>query len=500
MPNTFSKVFHQAVYETGLRAEMSYPHDTPHPAAPFSKPRFETYEEADRYLAGFVNHERLLHTVRRTDDLFGLTRIHRLLERMENPQLGLKGIHLAGTKGKGSTAIFAEAILRAQGVKTGLFTSPHLVDKEERIQVAGRAIGKKEFLEWMNRLRPALAELADSPQPPTFFDILTTMMFLHFRKQAVEAVVLEVGLGGRLDSTNVFQADACVITTLGLDHTEQLGHTLASIAAEKAGIIKNTAPVVSHPQEPEARLVLEEKCLTMGAPLAWVGEQVRIEPDTTGRSAPFSVRTPRACYAGLTLSALGGHQRVNAAAAIAVVETFLEKVQGRLPDPEKVRKALFRTCPPGRIELLAQEPLLVVDGAHNPLAMESLLATLKEEFRFEKLHVVFACARDKDIRGMLSLLTRTADRWTLTAFDFPRIEHPAAIEAWLTKINPGANICVAADPEAALENAYARSGPRDCILCCGSFYLAGEILKRMNVRFASGQRLQARWPRGEEEI
>ena len=442
---------------------------------------FETYDDAEEYLAEFTDYERMVKAAKVPDDLFDLSRIQALLQKVGDPHLDLHGIHLAGTKGKGSTAVFIEAILRAHGLKTGLFTSPHLIEKEERFRVAGRLLRKEEFLQWMNVLRPFLMMLKDTPQPPTFFDILTTVGFLHFRYQGVEAAVMEVGLGGRLDSTNVFVPDTCVITRLGLDHTEKLGNSLSQIAAEKAGIIKPSTPVISHPQEPEARAILEARCLELSAPLFRVGEQIRIEESGRENSGVFSVYTPHARYPGLSLSALGSHQRINAGAAIAATELFMQKRKGVLPEPDRVREALAATRQPGRIDVLATEPYLVADGAHNPVAVEVLMKTVLEELRFRDLHILFACSKDKDVRAMVEQLAPFARRWTLTSFDFPRIEDPERIREILMDVRPGSDIRITFDPGEGLDDAYRRSGKEDCILCCGSFYLIGEIFKRIPV-------------------
>ena len=458
---------------------MSLPPDA-NPSEPLcSRDRFETYEDAEAFLSTFTDYERMVKSAKAAEDLFDLSRIQTLLARVGDPHLALHGIHVAGTKGKGSTAIFAESILGAHGIRTGLFTSPHLISKEERIQVSGRLISKGEFLAWMNVLRPSLMELKDGARPPTFFDIITTVGFLHFRQAGVQGAVLEVGLGGRLDSTNVFSPDVCVITRLGLDHTEKLGDSLDKIAAEKAGIIKPGIPVISHPQEPEARAVLEGRCREVGAPLFWVGDGIRIEEDGGSPVPPFQVLTPLGRYPGISLSALGRHQRVNAAAALGAVEIFLKKRHGFPPDPERVREALARSRPPGRIEVLGRNPLFVVDGAHNPMAIEVLLRTVREELRFRDLHVVFACSKDKDVRGMLCQMVSRVDRWTLPAFDFPRLESPETLREILMEIEPAGRPRVADNPREALEDAFRRSGSEDCILCCGSFYLVGEILKLM---------------------
>lgn len=441
--------------------------------------RFETYQDAEDYLNTFTDYERMERGVEYPEDLFDLRRIEGLLERVGNPHVGLSGIHVAGTKGKGSTALFVEAILRGHGLTTGLFTSPHLLTKEERIQVSGEMLKPEEFLGWMNHLRPALVSLQDSSMPPTFFDIMTTVGLLHFRSRSVEAAILETGLGGRLDSTNVFLPDVCILTRMGLDHTEKLGNTLDLIAAEKAGIIKPSRPVVAQAQVPEARFVVEHKCLETGSPISWLGEDVRIEADQGPDHGAFSVRTPEGLYTGLTLSVLGRHQQMNAATAIAAVEIFLGQREGVSLEPDRVREALARTRLPGRIEVLSEAPLLVVDGAHNSVAVEVLLETVREGLSYQDLHVLFACSKDKDVREMLALVAPVAKRWTFTRFDFPRIEEPERLREILEEVSPGAESRVIRDVAEALDDARRRSGARDCILCCGSFYLVGEIFKQI---------------------
>lgn len=445
-----------------------------------NEPSFRTYEEAERYLAEFTDYERMVKGTHYPDDLFDLRRIEELLKRVGDPHRQLRGLHIAGTKGKGSTAVFADVLLRAHGLVSGLYTSPHLVDKEERIQVQGEPLRKREFLAWMNVLGPSLKALKDSALAPTFFDIMTTVCFLHFRSRGVEASVLEVGLGGRLDSTNVFVPQVCLITRLGMDHMEKLGNTLASIAAEKAGIVKKNVPVVSLAQEPEAEAVLRARCAQMEAPLYWVGDEIRVEEDQKVGKRAFCVRTPGGVYPALELAVLGRHQRLNAAAAIAGVELFLNRSGKRPLESDRVRRALRQVRIPGRIDVLGTNPLWVVDGAHNPLSIETLIRTVRGELEFQDLHVLFACSRDKPIREMLALLAPETRRWTLTGFDFPRIEDPEIVRQWLDEIDPGAACTVTRSPDEALKDAFARSGPKDCILCCGSFYLVGEIFKRVD--------------------
>ena len=447
--------------------------------SPSPEEQFASYQDAEDYLNSFTDYERMERGSTYPEDLFDLRRIEGLLERVGNPERDLSGIHIAGTKGKGSTALFAEAILRAHGLTTGLFTSPHLLVMEERIQVSGENLRPEEFLGWMNVLRPSLMALKDSTLPPTFFDILTTVGLLHFRSRGVDAAVLEVGLGGRLDSTNVFRPDACVLTRIGLDHTEKLGNTLDRIAAEKAGIIKGSCPVIACPQEAEARAVLERRCLATDSPLLWVDEEIRIAEEEGAASKLFSVQTPRREYPGLSLSVLGRHQRRNAAAAIAAAEIFLAQKKAIPLDPDLLRQAVAGTRLPCRIEVLSREPWVIVDGAHNPVSVEVLLHTVREEIDYRDLHVLFACSQDKDARGMLALLAPAARSWTFTRVDFPRIEAPETLQEILEELNPDAVSRVIPSPVEALEDTCRRSGSRDCILCCGSFYLAGEIFKQI---------------------
>jgi dihydrofolate synthase/folylpolyglutamate synthase len=329
----------------------------------------------------------------------------------------------------------------------------------------------------MNHMGPALLSLQDTPMPPTFFDIMTTVAFLQFRSRGVEAAIVEVGLGGRLDSTNVFLPDVCVLTRMGLDHTEKLGDTLDLIAAEKAGIVKSSRPVVAQEQAPEARVVVERKCRETGSALSWLGEDVRIEAEEGHGAGAFSVGTAEGRYTGLTLSALGRHQQMNAATAIAAAEIFMRKARGLSLDPDRVRQALAATRLPGRIEVLSDAPLMVVDGAHNAVAAEVLLRTVQESLSYDNLHVVFACSKDKDVRSMLALAAPAAKRWTFTTFDFPRIEAPENLQAMLEEVAPETESRVTQNVAEALEDARSRSGSRDCILCCGSFYLVGEIFK-----------------------
>jgi dihydrofolate synthase/folylpolyglutamate synthase len=234
--------------------------------------------------------------------------------------------------------------------------------------------------------------------------------------------------------------------------------------------------VIAHAQEPEARPVIEKKCRETGSPILWLGEDVRVEAEADRASRGFSVHTPEGEYPGLRLAALGRHQQMNAAVAIAAAERFVGQGGGSL-DPDLVRKALAGTRLPGRIEVLSESPLLVVDGAHNAVAVEVLLKTVEQGLTYEDLHVLFSCSKDKDVREMITLLAPSVGRWTFTRFDFPRIEEPERLQEILEQVRPGAESRVTHSVADGLDDTRRRSGSKDCILCCGSFYLVGEIFK-----------------------
>lgn len=436
---------------------------------------FKTYEEAEDYLRSFTDVEKMVKGPAYPAD-FTLDRMNDLLELVDWPNRDLEAVHIAGTKGKSSTAFMVEALLRATGLTTGVFTSPHLVHREERIRVNGEMITQAELLDLMNELGPHLIALRDQGKAPTFFDIITTAAFLAFRHCGIDASVFEVGLGGRLDSTNVLTPRVSAVTALGIDHTDKLGDDLESIAAEKAGIIKPGVPVISHPQEPAAMKVIEDRCIAVGARLLTIGAEI-----TVGGAAwpeqPFEVRTERFLYDGLSLRALGAHQRVNAASAITLAEMFLHRA-GRRLDPSLARKVLGEIELPGRTNLLDGEPKVLLDGAHNVMAIRGLMDTIDKSVPRDRLIALFACSRDKDIEGMLRIMAPLVDEWVLSGIDFPRTAAPSEVAEKLKNVTDTRPILCDL-PEEAWERALGLAGPGDLICCCGSFYLAGEVQQLM---------------------
>jgi dihydrofolate synthase/folylpolyglutamate synthase len=410
---------------------------------------FRSYSDALRFLNTFTDYERMASPAKPGD--YTLDRMRRLLAQLGHPERAFLSLHIAGTKGKGSTAHLAEAILREAGYRTGLYTSPHLVDMRERIRLDGGPVSEKDFTWAMSEMEPELRRLR-----PTYFETMTAAAFLIFARERVDYAVVEVGLGGRLDATNVILPAACAITTIDYDHMDKLGHTLREIAGEKAGIIKPGVPVVSSPQAPEARRVL----LARARPFF-----PRFRVRSRGDVLRFTAEGRAARY-GCALPALGEHQAANAATAIALVES-----SGARISPAVVRRALGKVRLPGRVERVGRRPWVIVDAAHNPVSARALVAALRSLPRRRTI-LVFGASADKDVDGMLRVLLPGADLAIFTRAASPRAAAPSEL---LRKA--GRRPAVAAGSVArALAMARKAAGPRDAVVVTGSFYIAGEAL------------------------
>jgi dihydrofolate synthase/folylpolyglutamate synthase len=441
----------------------------------------ESYEAALDYLFSATDYEKM-RRVRYNADTFSLDRMRRLLERLGSPERRLRSVHVAGTKGKGSTSALAHAIAAACGLKTGLYTSPHLIDIRERIRVGRDEIAPEDLERLIHAARPHVERLREEGDPATFFEIFTALAFAHFAASGVDLAVVEVGLGGRLDATNVLTPDVSVLTAISIDHVEQLGGTLWAIAGEKAGIVKPGVPVVSQPQPPEALEVIVRACRAAGSPLMLVGRDVTYAwspaPGGGRRGIRVSVRTPLAAYEDLFVPLMGEHQALNAAAAIAAAEC-VGPMRGRLT-PEAVRRALAGVQWPGRMEYLAGPPEMVLDGAHNRASMERLAEGLAQHFPGRRIVIVFASAADKDVDGMLAV---PAERMpgtpvVFTRTDNPRAADPADLASRFASLG-GQAAEMTADVPAALRRAAELAAPDALIVACGSLYLVGEIKGRM---------------------
>ncbi|MDE2861659.1 MAG: bifunctional folylpolyglutamate synthase/dihydrofolate synthase [Chloroflexota bacterium] len=429
------------------------------------------YAEAIERIMGMVDYERPA-TIPGGRARYDLERIGALLERLSSPHLGVPTVHVAGTKGKGSTTAMVASILDAAGFSTGLFTSPHLHTFRERIRVGGRPIPEDEFAGLVETLWPAVEEMRRAGHGRvTVFELLTAMAFRCFRERGVDAQVIEVGLGGRLDSTNVVQPMACGITALGLDHTEVLGDTLAEIAMEKAGIIKSGVPVVCSPQRPEALEVVRKACEAQECSLIMAGEDVRWSPESaTLDGQVFTLETPRRTYR-LAIPLLGEHQMENAAVAVGLVEALAEG--GIDVGREAIEEGLRRVEWSCRLEVLRREPLVIADGAHNPHSAARLAEAMRSLVPGRRLTLVVGVSRNKDVDGVAYELSRLSPAEVLaTRSRHPRSAEPALLAREFERY--GALSRTAASVADAVDEAVALASEGDVILVTGSLFVAAE--------------------------
>jgi dihydrofolate synthase/folylpolyglutamate synthase len=433
------------------------------------------YEEALAYWFARVNFEQ---SAPQAADL-KLDRMRSLLAALGDPQDGLRIVHVAGSKGKGSTAAMLAAVLEKAGHRTGLFTSPHLCRVEERIQINREPVAPAELTELVGVVRKAI-EGASGP-PPTFFEVATALGFLHFARRRVDVAVVEVGLGGRLDSTNVCSPLVALVTSISIDHTQQLGDSVAAIAFEKAGIVKPGRPTLSGATAPAARAVIEEVCRRRGAPLGQLGVdfRYRYEPGRVVAGPRFRVHdsrvqvtTTRRAWPALKLRLLGEHQAANAAVAVACIEELRDR--GLSVDDEAVAGGLANVAWPARLEVLRARPLVVLDCAHNLASVQALLETLDGSFPKTRLRLIFGTSSDKDLPGMLRLLAPRFAHAYWTRARSPRGVPPEQVAAALPpECTLPFSLCPT--PEEAWRRALADAGPDELICVTGSVFLAGSI-------------------------
>jgi dihydrofolate synthase/folylpolyglutamate synthase len=412
---------------------------------------------------------------------FDLRTISRLARTLGDPQTRYRCVHVAGTKGKGSTTHLLSRILAAAGERVGEYTSPHLQRVTERIRVAGCEIPGEAVAAILGRLEAELRpEVEDRP---TFFDFFTAIAFEHFARESVTFAAIEVGLGGRLDSTNVIRPDVSVITSISHDHVETLGSSLAEIAGEKAGIVKAGVPVVTgvsisaEPGSKNALRVIRDAARQKKAPLLMLDRDFGVGPvaaaDAGGRPGiRFAASTWRTPRLELVLPVLGAHQARNAAVAIATADVLRDAGVLEIDD-EGVRAALSEVELPGRMEFLGERPVRLVDAAHNDASARATADALRLHFPDRKAVVCFGCARDKDIPAIFRELEPIAEAFVLTRAPSPRGADPEALARVLGKTS--APIEIRPEPEEALRAACERAGTSGIVLVTGSFYLAGVV-------------------------
>jgi dihydrofolate synthase / folylpolyglutamate synthase len=446
----------------------------------------QTYEQAIEFLLGRINYERVTGIAFSSDDQ-KLTRMRRLLEEVGNPHEGLKVIHIAGTKGKGSTSAMAAAMLTAAGHKTGLFTSPHVSAFEERMVVDGVPPSASHFVSLVNRLIEPIEHMDQAPDGPgpTYFELATAIAWLYFRDCGVDLAVLEVGLGGRLDATNVCDPYVSVITNISRDHTNVLGNSTAEIAREKAGIVKTRVPVISGVETGPAGEVVEAVCHQHESPLYRLGQELSWRPrgndvaiaarsETDLSSRRIDVETPWGMWQGLKFPLRGNHQADNAALAVAAV-TLLRQKGVAIPDAA-VSGGLSEVRWPARIELLGTHPTIVVDAAHNWAATAALLRTLDQDFSTAARRIlVFAATRDKDVAGMLRQLLPRFDSVVLTQYHTNPRGTPIAELAAMVQATGRYPCHVVADAASAWSLATRLAARDDLICVTGSFFIAAEL-------------------------
>lgn len=429
------------------------------------------YREAIEYLHSLTDYEKR-RIERYSPQTLDLSRVEQLLEMLGNPHRAYPSVHIAGTKGKGSTSAMIASALRAAGYRTALYTSPHLHTFRERIRVGSDLIAKEEVIALVEELRPLIARVPGI----TTFEAITAMAFAYYARKGVEFAVVEVGLGGRLDATNVITPEVSVITSLSLDHTYLLGDTLPQIAAEKAGIIKPGIPVVTAPQKPEALEVLEEVARSRNAPLTVVGRDWTWEDGPRSLNGQFfaarCLRDEGNKFAGVYyIPLLGRFQLENATTALAALHILRERGFSRLT-PDAAREGLRTVEWPGRMEVLNLDPLVVVDCAHNPYSTEVLREALREWFPGRKWVVIFGASADKDIAGMLKALQPITDYLIVTRSDHPRAATPVELADLAASVGMGAEITV--NIHRAFQRAQAVLRPKDGILVTGSIFLVAE--------------------------
>jgi len=434
----------------------------------------QSYEEALRYIDSFINYERE-ENFSYDRRFLNLKRMERLLGLIGNPHQQLKTIHIAGTKGKGSTAAIITSILTVNGLKVGLYTSPHLIDPRERIRIGGKLISQEEFVYFLSQMRFQL-ENSSEQTSFTFFEIYTALAFLYFSHHRVDIAVLETGMGGRLDATNVVYPLLAVITQISFDHTRELGKDLASIAREKSGIIKEGVTVLTSPQDRAAMKVLEQAAREKETELYKVGEDIQFKRrGSTSQTQTFYLETTKRIYPHLLLPLAGAHQLINAATAVGAIDLIEDK--GIFTSSEAVRKGLKDVKWPGRIETLSTEPLFIVDCAHNGASAQALANYLKEEFPGKKIILVLGVLKNKDIKSIARILCPLADKIILTRADSPRALTPEEIEKTIVKFSGKKEILIEKKVENAILCAKGLACYDDLICTTGSVYLAGEILK-----------------------
>jgi dihydrofolate synthase/folylpolyglutamate synthase len=425
------------------------------------------YRDALDYLYSFTDYEKK-GLAAYAPEFYDLERVRRLLALLGDPHQAFRSLHITGTKGKGSTAAMLESVLRTAGYRTGLYTSPHLHTFRERIQAEGTLIPEADVVALVEETYPLVTQIGEI----TTFEVMTGLAFAWFARQGVEWAVVEVGLGGRLDATNVIVPAVSIITSISLDHTAILGDTLAQIAGEKAGIIKPGVPVVSAPQADEALAVIRATCERLDAPLTVVGQDWTWQAGSADFGGQgFTVRHGQETMGPLRIPLLGAHQLENATTTVASL-ALLQKLGVAIPQGAII-DGLGTVQWPGRLEILGHNPLVVADSAHNGDSARKLMAALNAHCKFQRLIVILGASADHVTPELMTPLLSEADLAIATRAQHPRAADPTWLQARGTEL--GFSLIVSQTVPQALDLALANAGPRDLICGTGSVFVAGEL-------------------------
>lgn len=425
---------------------------------------FETYEQAIDWI-----HARLRLGIKP-----GLSRMEWMLEKLDHPERRIKTIHVGGTNGKGSTVTFLRSILQTAGYRVGTFTSPYFEQFNERISINGQPVSDSELVELTNIIRPLADELDRTELGgPTEFEVITAMSLYYFAKMSpVDVVIYEVGLGGRFDSTNVIHPLLSIITSIGLDHTAILGDTYEKIAFEKAGIIKNGVSVITGVKQPEALGVIRNKASEVKSPLYQLGEGFSTSArDTLRRGERFSFTSMFGQLETLKTSMIGAHQVDNAACAVMAVQ-ILSNYYSFMIEESHIREGLNKAYWPGRLEILSENPFVLIDGAHNEEGINALASEINTRFADKKVNILFAALKDKKLDKMIATLEGVADTLAFTTFDFPRA---ASGEELLETASNKENKEITAHYQKYLQDKIKELKEEEILIVTGSLYFLSEV-------------------------
>ena len=444
-----------------------------------SKKAFKTYEKAMEYLFSKTDYEqqkRLRYNV----TTFNLDRMRNLMELVGNPHDKIPTAHIAGTKGKGSTATMLARMLESNNYTVGLYTSPHVLSLHERITVNGEMVSESEMLSLMNRIYAPVEKLSKA-ETPSFFEIMTALAFMHFTDIKADFAVIETGMGGRLDSTNVIIPEVIGITSLSIDHQSQLGKTIDSIAREKAGIFKKGVPIVTVKQHPDAMSVLRSHAAFIKSPLTETGKDIDFSYrfETSPKHGPHTricLTTPTSKFEHLKVPMYGKHQAINCGLALAMLDQL--KSNGYNIDNDKAKVGLAEVSLMGRMEMVSHDPRVMIDAAHNAASIRALIHAIGQNIPYDSMVVIFGCNMDKDVEGMLHELRYGADKVIFTRSSSVKAMPPQELADIYTDIC-GKMYQTASSLGEALKLAKSAVGKEDLICITGSFYLIGQAKGRL---------------------